>query len=406
MKKDTNHITTHYPLEWLDLIITVTLNPSRTDVSAISAEQVQCVLSKLDGEVSHLKSHLKNKVFSLSKQNRIRLLIRHYHSTLIILLDHVMENGSHPLFQRKDLHALHLKAVSCLDELLSFIEVRFSIYLSMEDRVPATYLSIVRAELKEQLEVIKKKVIPSIGEKYLLDIAVSCIDNFTAGISHDDLPVTFRDVLYHRELLKSLQQLEESDRISTCYTLLEDVLICLGFNHRPFIISFTQKTADRINMQAEVKGKIHLLALYQKELKQLIAQPDRRYFNEQPSLHDTLNNWFSQELFYLEKKLHLEIAPIDSNKDAADKRRNNYKILCSLSEDQIGIVLKAADDLRIIISRSLSNIFNQIVPYLSTPYREDLSANSMRSHTYSIEEKDKQIVIETLELMIEKIKEY
>jgi len=30
----------------------------------------------------------------------------------------------------------------------------------------------------------------------------------------------------------------------------------------------------------------------------------------------------------------------------------------------------------------------------------------MRSHTYSIEERDKQIVIETLQKMIEKIREY
>ncbi|MGM1430186.1 hypothetical protein ACS126_13075 [Sphingobacterium lactis] len=102
----------------------------------------------------------------------------------------------------------------------------------------------------------------------------------------------------------------------------------------------------------------------------------------------------------------MDIVPIGNDKGANDVRRNVYKLVCTLSEDQIGIILKAADDLKIVISRSLSNIFNQIVPYLSTPYKEDLSPDSMRSHTYSIEERDKQIVIETLQKMIEKIKEY
>ena len=88
------------------------------------------------------------------------------------------------------------------------------------------------------------------------------------------------------------------------------------------------------------------------------------------------------------------------------KRPNPYKLLCSLSQDQLGIILKSADDLRIIISRSLSNIFNQLAPYLSTPYKEDLSPDSMRSHTYSIEERDKQVAIDTLQRMIEKIREY
>lgn len=88
------------------------------------------------------------------------------------------------------------------------------------------------------------------------------------------------------------------------------------------------------------------------------------------------------------------------------KRPNPYKLICALSQDQLGIILKSADDLRIIISRSLSNIFNQLAPYLSTPYKEDLSPDSMRSHTYSIEERDKQVAIDTLQRMIEKIREY
>lgn len=406
VKKDTDHSTTHYPLEWLDLIITVTFNPSRTDVSAISAEQVQCVLTKLDSEVNHLKSMLKNKVFSLSKQNKIRLLIRRYHSTLIVLLDHTISNGKHPLYQREDLLAIHEKTISCLDELLSFIEVRFAAYLGMEERVPATYLAVVREELREQLEAIRNKILPAMDEKYLLDMVIACLDSFIAGNSQEEQSVSFRDVLYHRELLKSLGQLEECDRVSMHYTLLEEVLICLNFNHRSFISSFTQKTADRINMQEDVKERIHLLSLYQKELKQLITEPDKGYLYGHPLLHHTLDNWFSQELFYLEKKLHMDIVPIGNDKEANDERRNVYKLVCTLSEDQIGIILKAADDLRIILSRSLSNIFNQIVPYLSTPYKDELSANSMRSHTYSIEERDKEIVIETLERMIEKIKEY
>lgn len=95
-------------------------------------------------------------------------------------------------------------------------------------------------------------------------------------------------------------------------------------------------------------------------------------------------------------------------KGTADKSKghNPFKLHCILSVDQLAIILKSADDLRIIISRSLSNIFNQLAPYLSTPYKENLSPESMRSHTYSIEERDKQIAIETLQKMIEKIQEY
>jgi len=408
LKKDRTHSTHQsYPLEWLDLIITVTLNPAKTNVETISPEQAGGLCARMDKEVSHLKSLLKNRVFSLTKQRKIRLIIRHYHSTLIVLLDHAIDNGKHPVFIREDLKAVHEQTVSALDELLSFIETRFATYLGMDERVPVTYLAVAREELGQKLAAVRKRLVPSIGEQYLLDIAIRCLEDFVSGEEKEESdPVTFRDVLYHRELLKSLEQLEESDRVSSHYTLLEETLIGLNFNHRSFINAFTQKTADRVNMQGDLKDRINLLALYQKELMQLVPEPDTAYQPGQPLLHTTLDNWISQELFYLEKKLHLDIVPIGTEKEGTDERKNTYKLLCTLSEDQLGILLKSADDLKIIISRSLSNIFNQLVPYLSTPYKEDLSPESMRSHTYSIEERDKQIVIETLQKMIDKIKEY
>ena len=83
-----------------------------------------------------------------------------------------------------------------------------------------------------------------------------------------------------------------------------------------------------------------------------------------------------------------------------------FKILCTLSIDQIGIILKAADDSKLIQSKSLSLIFKSIVPYLSTQNKNDLSWDSMRSNSYHPEERDKEIAIDALEKMVKKIMEY
>src|SRR5690606_8588776 len=97
MINSAHHIATHeknaYPLEWLDLVITVTLNPAKTNVEAISPEQADGLCAKMGNEVAHLKSLLQNRVFSLTKQRKIRLLVRHYHATLIALLDHAISTG-------------------------------------------------------------------------------------------------------------------------------------------------------------------------------------------------------------------------------------------------------------------------------------------------------------------------
>ena len=388
------------------MIIMLTLNPAKTNVETITPKQAGYLTEELDKEVVRLKYQLKNKLFSLTQQDEIRLFTNHYHYALTALLDQAMKNGKHAVFAKKDLKILQDKIVCCVDELLSFIEIRFATYLGLDERVPVTYLSVAKKELSAKLEQVKEQVTVSVGDKYLLNVVMDCVNGFITN--NETQAVTFRDVLYHRELLKNIEQLEESDRLSTHYTLLEEMLIVMNFNHRSFITGFTQKMADRINIQADLKAKIDLLALCQKELKQFVPESDKGYHFQQPLLHTTLDNWFSQELFYLEKKLHLDIVPIGEQKsqDKRKTRKLNYKLVCTLSEDQIGIFFRAADDLRIIMSRSLSAIFNIIVPYLSTPYKEELSADSMRSHTYSIEERDKKIVIETLQNMIEKIKEY
>ncbi|NEW84320.1 MAG: hypothetical protein GZ094_18405 [Mariniphaga sp.] len=405
MNDEKHAANNQYPLEWLDSIITVTLNPSKTNVEAVTNEQAVWIATMLEQEITQLKSLLKNRVFGLTNKNNIKLLIRHYHSTLIVLLDQAIENGKHSVFNRTDLKVAYLQVVSCLEELLSFIEVRFSIYLSMDERVPATYLSLSREELRIKLKELKRNLIPSVGEKYLLDMVTGCLYQFA---SRTNDPVTFRDILYYKELLTELERLEESDCISIQYTLIEEMLISINFNNRAFINYFTQKTADRINMQKNLKDKIDLLSMYQKEFKQLTPELDMCFNHRQPDLQTVLSNWFRQELFYLEKKMHLDIMPMSgrSDNDQQKNRKTIYKILCTLSEDQLSIIFKAADDQKIIVSRSLSAIFNMVVPYLSTTYKENLSADSMRSHTYSIEERDKKIVIETLEQMIEKIRRY
>ena len=92
--------------------------------------------------------------------------------------------------------------------------------------------------------------------------------------------------------------------------------------------------------------------------------------------------------------------------DGKPKGNGLLKILCRLSVDQIGLILRAADDVKLIVSRSLSMVYKTIVPYLSTDKKEHISWDSMRSSTYHPDEPDKEAAIAALESMIRKIREY
>jgi hypothetical protein len=87
-------------------------------------------------------------------------------------------------------------------------------------------------------------------------------------------------------------------------------------------------------------------------------------------------------------------------------QRSPFKILCHLSADQLGLIIKAADETRLIEARSLSLVYQTIVPFLSTSNKEELSWDAMRSSTYHPEEIDKATAISALEKMIAKIKQH
>jgi len=111
----------------------------------------------------------------------------------------------------------------------------------------------------------------------------------------------------------------------------------------------------------------------------------------------------------------IEIWYTEYLQQASPKRtppRNDYSkkfkkiILCNLSLDQIAIVLKAADDSKILVARSMRSVFKAITPHLSTPSQKNLSYESLRVRSYAIKKQDKEVAIKYLNLMIKNIEKY
>jgi hypothetical protein len=98
--------------------------------------------------------------------------------------------------------------------------------------------------------------------------------------------------------------------------------------------------------------------------------------------------------------------PVSENGIAPPQPTVVSKLLCKLSADQIGVILKAADDTKLLLASSLSVVFRSIVPFLSTDKIKNLSWDSMRKRTYHIEQIDKDVAIATLEKLILQIREY
>ncbi|RKD15105.1 hypothetical protein BCY91_06165 [Pelobium manganitolerans] len=393
-----------YVLEWLDTLVTVTLNPEKSKVNIAVPGDIAEITDQVISQKDKVQTAIKSTVFNLNDEAKIRCLIKKYHSSLITLLDQALEDLSlmkESLPVRQVLDTI----IACIDELLTLIEHRFISYLSVEERVPATYLAVLKKELVKRLSAVDKRLLDYEAYHPTFQTLKQELEKFLTQ-PPDKHTYIFQEILYIKDLVLELERLEPVDEAAV-YSRLDELLINMNFNSKPYIYRLTQRLAASTNDLEQPGEKMDRLLFYLKLLKQYHKKPGIIFNRKDADLHKQVSNWFTQEVFYLEKQIHYSIVPlkgVETPKKVVQKEKT--KLLSILSVDQMALILRAADDLKVVMARSLNSVFKNIVPYLSTPYQENISYDSMRSKSYSAEMRDKEIVIETLQQMIKRINEY
>ncbi|WP_281631631.1 hypothetical protein [Flavobacterium luteolum] len=394
-----------YPLEWFDSLILHTFDPLSINIDSLTDNDIAVISENISKESIKIQIHLKNEVFSLKKKRHIRVTVRQYHSTLIFLLESMIENRTKVQQSEKIIQMADL-VISSLDYLISFIEDRFTYYLSLDERVPITYLMVCRKELALKLQRISKRNLDAELDILTVKQVVKILQN--AIEADNGKKLTYRQILYFRELLKLLEEHNDNLESPSIFTPLDELLIDHNFNSVQYISILTERMTEQIYKTEKQSSKLSLLLLFFKDFKQLHSNVKITFDASHQNIKDVLENWFVSEISFLQNADEIEAKDILSSKKNGNPSHpaDENKIQCTLSSDQMGLILRATDETRVLKARSMSLIFKTIVPYLSTPFKRNLSYQSVRSKSYNPEEKDKEFVIKTLEKIIKHIKEY
>lgn len=402
-----NTFVNPYIFEWIDLLISQVLHPDKKDLRTIPEDQLEVFSLRIQQENFRLQSAIRNRLFSIKKRSKKNLLIRQYHSTLTVLHYQLLQHQNHPGIQRADLKKLAKLIQACLEELLSFIEARYFDHLSLEEQAPATYLITISTELKRRLDALAKKLSHR-PHNPAADLVLGRLNHFISTTFYES-KVTYRMAFYKKTLLKGLEDLKWEPQDPGEFTELDKLLIYLNFNSKTYINLFTHSLIDKVRKYESSYEKLEILLFYYKAFKQIHPKRNTILNPQYYPLQTIINNWFGQEIYYLKEILHLPLTPLQNRGEMPGNKQQSlkvkHKILCNLSTDQMALILRAADEAKILISRSMNEVFKTIVPHLSTPHKQDLSYNAVRSKIYNIENRDKEIAVETLERIITKIKD-
>ncbi|CAI2768626.1 hypothetical protein [Flavobacterium collinsii] len=397
-----------YLLEWLDSVVTLNLNPKKSAISNLTPVESKAIIDKAVEETQFIQTQFTIRVFSLSKEKHIKVLVKNYHSALISLWDQLIVINKSIATERKDLQEVTTALLTALDELLNFLESRFACFISLDSKIPVSYLSISYKKIKLRIDKLRTILHFNPDEKMLAEIVFNTLYCFANA--KENKKVTFREILYYKELLKELESLKTNKTEDLIHTDLMQVLIYMNFNSKLFINFYTQAIAMKISKFEQGSDRIGWLLLYAKELNQIAANATAALNCDHQNLKKVLLDWFKQEINFLEKKENLKTAASIPSENKKLSQQNpvsrEEKILCQLSTDQTALILRACQELEILVSKSMNQVFKTIVPFLSTPFKKNLSFDSMRSKAYVAEERDKEIAVETLQRIIKQIREY
>lgn len=392
-----------YPLEWFDLMISQTLNPKNPIIEKLSKQDLTIISEHIEKESKSIQNSLKREIFLLRKKRELRLHVRKYHSNVIYLLDIVIEYQKANYFSGSEVLIVYELLQIKLEELLSIIENRFSDFLSLDERVPITYLMLSRNEIELKLKKISAKALKTLNGG-ILKIVVKNLSEFLETFSGKK--ITYRQLLYQRELLKSIKNLDITEEINLL-SGLDKLLIEKNFNSSEYIDYIIEHIKEDVEVEQSQLNQITKLLFYQKEFDRIYSNEKISFDPTRNNIKDILGSWFKQEINFLERKLEMS-----NRANFEDKNEGELSLIlenkmeCDLSADQIGLILRAVDESRIVKARSMNHFFKMIVPYLSTPFKKDLSYQSVRSKSYNAEDRDKDIAVQTLERIIKKINSY
>ncbi|MCE7070519.1 hypothetical protein LZG74_09410 [Dyadobacter sp. CY327] len=389
-----------YALDWLDQMVHE-LDPQRIRPENLDNHQAMAIVEKAAKEEKRLIQLFKQFVFQEQKTKQIRNSVNHYLSAAESLMG-VAGRNLNQIPVRADNYRVALESVfSCIRKVSAFIAFRYknlvdpdlSLDMINSDQGAHDLQSLEESYVMKRNPELAKLVIKTFCDIFVDhrggEITIRKLDNW----------VSVSQAVTHGA--GSLEVIEPLDR-------LELIMIERNFNSPLFVKYLTSKFSDGLDSFVDPESVAQNLAFWQKTFNQIPVMKDTIFNSQFDDLSFTINAWFIQEIDFQSKKSRVAISePCEQPQKPGKKyeRKTSDKILCNLTVDQLSLFFKAADMSNIISARSLSAIFHTVAPYLSTPHRTDISHSSLRVKSYSVEERDKTLLVEIMTKLTEQIKD-
>ncbi|PWS32200.1 hypothetical protein [Pedobacter paludis] len=392
--------TSSYLYEWLDNFVIHELNPSFLHPFPMLEEASKQLSWKLKEEMQRLKSELQAQYFTLTEQPQSALLIEKHHEAIIVLIGKAFEYQHHPRTEAAGLRPIISETIKALEDFVRYFDINFAKYLTGERHLPITQLMEIRELILSKKQSMSESLSKGGNGEHVTAIVMDVMDEFCARIERHE-PIKVRESDYHLLIVRDTEDHGGQQSAITNCPSLHELLVYWNLNSKACIRYFTIGLDNIIKSNETVEGKLEFMRFQMKNITQLPQLPDVIYNPLYPGLKEYFKDYLANEISYLENKT-IGFVSKKEYEAKQEEKKVAFKIKSTLSGDQLGMILRGAKEAG-ILEGSLNAVFKEIVPLLSSAEREELSWKSMRGNSYNAEERDKEIVVQTLEDLISNV---
>lgn len=374
------------------------------DSEDMAPDQQARIAERTRREQLNFQIAIKEAVCSSSREIELqRFLSRHYLEALHlqeILIARIHKDPSWYNGQSLLLDTL----TDVLAGLGKYLEQRYGYLLRFPDPLPDSNLKArvakISAEFQSVSSLLPSGLFSELLSKHFVRLAVRVRSRFVFSKSSLD---------YMNALVRRIHEWDW-DNSHKAFDAIERFFVYMNFNSKAVMDLMISKMESQLSLLEKSEDKLLYLMDRLRSFRQLHRKPRICLNPGYWSLDQFIEKWFEAEIAFLRSTTALagHGVPHPSIKAPLAQQVSlpKQKIRCGLSGDQIAIVLRAADEVRMIESRSLNMVFKTMIPYIATDNRSTLSPSSIRVKSYHPEHRDKSFVIDKLHQMIEKIKDY
>ncbi|MCE6989563.1 hypothetical protein [Dyadobacter sp. CY323] len=388
-----------YALEWFDCAVNK-FKQKQEHFENYNDHQLQGFSEEVERETARQISYLKRLAFLYPRKRKFQEALDFYFGAINNLIDNAELNLQMRPDELVNMRRAVQVVVASLRGIHSFIVERYSIYIDPDVPLRKYHLEVTKIDFAQVSSSNLFMNSPSLAS--LLNAEFKRIFN-----SDNVANVTSRQVAYWKALHQKINGFQLEDIRNEQFCSLELLLIERNFNSTTFVRYLTNRFTWQIEELTNNAQVINHLALVQKLFNQIPVIKGLAYDQQYDNLSATINNWFIYEMEFRSQSNIQKVnqAPATIAKSSNYIKKTADKVLCNLTVDQLALFFKAADQSKVIAAKSLSAIFQAVAPYLSTPYKDDISHGSLRSKSYSAEERDKELLLDFIAKLTRQIEE-